>query len=140
MKPEDPLVKPPVLREGDCVGLVAPSSPFQQDALKAGIRFLRDEGFLVRHLPDLLERATDLAESFVKTSIIPTYLTLTTSLRLYQHDLFYSSLYHLKIPDILQLQTLPKLPDEKNSWGRKSEFRNKDCHPQVLQAIQDHRL
>ena len=56
MKPEDPLVKPPVLRQGDCIGLVAPSSPFQQDALQAGIRFLRDEGFLVRHLPDLLER------------------------------------------------------------------------------------
>jgi muramoyltetrapeptide carboxypeptidase len=56
MKPEAPLVKPPVLRRGDCVGLVAPSSPFQQDALKAGIRFLEDEGFLVRHLPDLLVR------------------------------------------------------------------------------------
>jgi muramoyltetrapeptide carboxypeptidase len=56
MRPEDPLVKPPVLKTGDCVGLVAPSSPFQQDALEAGVRFLRDQGFLVRHLPDLLSR------------------------------------------------------------------------------------
>jgi len=56
MKPEDPLVKPPVLRRGDCVGLVAPSSPFEQNALKAGIRFLKDEGFQVRQRPDLLER------------------------------------------------------------------------------------
>jgi len=56
MKPEDPLVKPPVLRQGDCVGLVAPSSPFEQSAFKAGIRFLRDEGFQARQLPDLLER------------------------------------------------------------------------------------
>jgi muramoyltetrapeptide carboxypeptidase len=36
--------------------LAAPSSPFQQGALEAGIRFLEDEGFLVRHQPDLLKR------------------------------------------------------------------------------------
>ncbi len=56
MGTEDTFVKPPVLRKGDCVGLVAPSSPFQQEALEAGIRFLEDEGFHVKHRPDLLER------------------------------------------------------------------------------------
>jgi muramoyltetrapeptide carboxypeptidase len=56
MRPEDPLVKPPVLRKGDCVGLVAPSSPFQQDTLEAGVHFLQEQGFVVRHLPDLLSR------------------------------------------------------------------------------------
>jgi muramoyltetrapeptide carboxypeptidase len=53
---EEDLVKPPPLRRGDCVGLVAPSSPFEQDTLEAGIRFLQDEGFRVRHQPDLVER------------------------------------------------------------------------------------
>lgn len=56
MRPEDELLKPPVLSRGDCVGLVAPSSPFLQDALESGIRFLRKEGFRVRHLPDLMSR------------------------------------------------------------------------------------
>jgi muramoyltetrapeptide carboxypeptidase len=58
MGPEVAFVKPPVLRKGDCVGLVAPSSPFQKEALEAGIRFLEDEGFHVKHRPDLLERRT----------------------------------------------------------------------------------
>ncbi len=56
MGPEDAFVKPPALRKGDCVGLVAPSSPFQQDAFEAGIRFLEDEGFHVKHRPGLPER------------------------------------------------------------------------------------
>ena len=58
MGPEDAFVKPPALRKGDCIGLVAPSSPFQQEALEAGIRFLEDEGFHVKHRPDLRERRT----------------------------------------------------------------------------------
>lgn len=56
MGSEDVLLKPPVMKKGDSVGLIAPSSPFEQDAVEAGIRFLRGEGFLVRHLPDLLAR------------------------------------------------------------------------------------
>jgi muramoyltetrapeptide carboxypeptidase len=56
MRAEESLVKPPVLRKGDCVGLVAPSSPFPYDALQDGIRFLRDEGFLIKHLPALAAR------------------------------------------------------------------------------------
>jgi muramoyltetrapeptide carboxypeptidase len=56
MGSEEALVKPPALRKGDCVGLVAPSSPFRQEALEAGIRFLEDQGFRVKHRPDLLER------------------------------------------------------------------------------------
>lgn len=56
MGSEEAFAKPPVLRKGDRVGLVAPSSPFQQEALEAGIRFLQAEGFVVRHRSDLLER------------------------------------------------------------------------------------
>jgi muramoyltetrapeptide carboxypeptidase len=56
MGTEDAFVKPPSLRKGDCIGLVAPSSPFRKDAFEAGIRFLEDEGFKVKHRPDLLER------------------------------------------------------------------------------------
>jgi len=56
MGSEEVLVKPPLLRKGDCVGLIAPSSPFRQDALDAGIRFLKNEGFRVKQQPDLLER------------------------------------------------------------------------------------
>jgi muramoyltetrapeptide carboxypeptidase len=53
---EAAFVKPPLLQKGDCVGLVAPSSPFHREALEAGIRFLEAEGFRVVHRPDLLER------------------------------------------------------------------------------------
>jgi muramoyltetrapeptide carboxypeptidase len=53
---EDEVVRPPALRKGDRVGLVAPSSPFEREALAAGIRFLESEGFLVTHQTDLLER------------------------------------------------------------------------------------
>jgi muramoyltetrapeptide carboxypeptidase len=53
---EDGFVKPPALRRGERVGLVAPSSPFDHEALEAGIRFLESEGFLVKHQADLLER------------------------------------------------------------------------------------
>ncbi len=56
MLPDDALAKPPALRKGDVVGLVAPSSPFQPEALESGIRFLESEGFRVRHQSDLLER------------------------------------------------------------------------------------
>lgn len=38
------------------MGLVAPSSPFRHEALAAGIRFLEEQGFAVRHRQDLLER------------------------------------------------------------------------------------
>jgi len=56
MGPEDAFAKPTLLRKGDCIGLVAPSSPFPQEPLEAGIRFLEDEGFHVKHRSDLLER------------------------------------------------------------------------------------
>ncbi len=56
MGSEEAFAKPPVLRKGDIVGLVAPSSPFQREALEAGVRFLEAQGFAVRHRPGLLER------------------------------------------------------------------------------------
>ncbi len=54
--PEGAFEKPPPLREGDQVGLVAPSSPFDRDALEAGVRFLEAEGFRVGWRSDFLER------------------------------------------------------------------------------------
>ncbi len=56
MAAENTFAKPPMLRKGDLVGLVAPSSPFEPEALESGIRFLESEGFRVKHQPDLLER------------------------------------------------------------------------------------
>ncbi len=76
MGPGKALSKPRVLREGDCVGLVAPSSPFRRDAVQQGIRFLEEQGFAVRHRADLFarrsgflaggdqERADELREMF----------------------------------------------------------------------------
>jgi muramoyltetrapeptide carboxypeptidase len=56
MGPGKPLSRPSVLRKGDCVGLVAPSSPFQRDAVEHGIRFIEEQGFVVRHRADLFAR------------------------------------------------------------------------------------
>ena len=56
MKSEGIIEKPAVLKNGDCIGLIAPSSPFEEDAPKAGIRFLESQGFRVRYLPGMFNR------------------------------------------------------------------------------------
>jgi muramoyltetrapeptide carboxypeptidase len=48
--------KPPALGPGSRIGLVAPSSPFDEEALKAGTGFLEAQGFRVCHLPGLSRR------------------------------------------------------------------------------------
>ncbi len=48
--------KPRALKPGDWVGLVAPSSPFPYEPFNSGIKFLQDQGFRVRYLPDLPSR------------------------------------------------------------------------------------
>lgn len=53
---EEMFERPVVLRSGDCIGLIAPSSPFEGDAAKAGIRFLEAKGFRVRHLSGFFNR------------------------------------------------------------------------------------
>jgi muramoyltetrapeptide carboxypeptidase len=50
------IVKPPALKRGDLVAVVAPSSPSEQGRLLAGIRHLQAKRFRVRYLPDLLHR------------------------------------------------------------------------------------
>ncbi len=56
MAREVPMEKPRVLRSGDMVGLVAPSSPFERDSVKAGIEVLKSLGFQIQHFPDLFTR------------------------------------------------------------------------------------
>ncbi len=55
MNPET-FEKPRALCPGDRIGLVAPSSPFSEEALRAGIRFLEAQGFRVHYLSDLFAR------------------------------------------------------------------------------------
>jgi muramoyltetrapeptide carboxypeptidase len=54
--PNHMLVKPPPLRRGGRIGLVAPSSPFSEEFLRRGIRFLEAQGFHVCHVPGMSGR------------------------------------------------------------------------------------
>lgn len=56
-----PVVRPAALREGDCIGLAAPASPFREAALREGIAVLRDMGFRARYEPRIFERYRYLA-------------------------------------------------------------------------------
>ena len=57
------LLRPAALAPGDLVRVVAPSSPFAPDDLKAGIAVLEGWGLRVAHRDDLLERREYLAGS-----------------------------------------------------------------------------
>ena len=56
-----PVVRPVALREGDCIGLAAPASPFREEALHEGIEVLHDMGFRVRYEPRVFEHYRYLA-------------------------------------------------------------------------------
>lgn len=56
-----PVIRPAALREGDCIGLAAPASPFREEALREGIEVLYDMGFRVRYEPRVFERYRYLA-------------------------------------------------------------------------------
>ena len=56
-----PIVRPAALREGDCIGLAAPASPFREEALHEGIEVLHEMGFRVRYEPRVFERYRYLA-------------------------------------------------------------------------------
>ena len=56
-----PVMRPTALREGDCIGLAAPASPFREEALYEGIEVLHDMGFRVRYEPRVFERYRYLA-------------------------------------------------------------------------------
>lgn len=59
------VVRPGALREGDCIGLAAPASPFREEALHRGIGVLQNMGFEVRYEPRVFERYRYLAGSDV---------------------------------------------------------------------------
>lgn len=61
--PPDLVVRPPALREGDCIGLAAPASPFQLEEFHAGVKVLQDLGFHVHYTPRLFETYRYLAGS-----------------------------------------------------------------------------
>ena len=56
-----PVVRPAALRQGDCIGLAAPASPFREEALHAGVGVLQEMGFRVRYAPRVFERYRYLA-------------------------------------------------------------------------------
>ena len=58
-----PVVRPPALRPGDCIGLAAPASAFQEEDLAAGVGVLEDLGFRVHYTPRLFEKYYYLAGS-----------------------------------------------------------------------------
>ena len=58
-----PVVRPPALREGDCIGLAAPASGFKEEELSVGIRVLQDLGFRVHYTPRVFEQYRYLAGS-----------------------------------------------------------------------------
>lgn len=57
------FIRPPALREGDCIGLAAPASAFKAEALLQGIEVLRDLGFRVTYTPRIFESYRYLAGS-----------------------------------------------------------------------------
>ncbi len=58
-----PLVRPPALQAGDCIGLAAPASPFDRQALFRGVEVLQAWGFRVRYSARLFETQRYLAGS-----------------------------------------------------------------------------
>ena len=55
------IVKPPALRPGDTVGVVAPAAAVDRDYLERGVRVLNAMGYRVRVSPHALDRAGVLA-------------------------------------------------------------------------------
>jgi len=56
MSPHDPQVKPPALRPGDTVGIVAPASNVRQSELEAGCQALRRAGYRPVYHDSILDR------------------------------------------------------------------------------------
>jgi muramoyltetrapeptide carboxypeptidase len=56
-----PLLRPAALREGDCIGLAAPASPFDRQAFLQGVDMLQALGFRVHYTPRLFARQRYLA-------------------------------------------------------------------------------
>jgi len=54
--PAIPRVKPPALRPGDTIGIIAPASNIKRDSLEAGCKALRRMGYEPFYLDSILER------------------------------------------------------------------------------------
>lgn len=50
------IVKPPALRPGDTIGIIAPASNVKPEELKAGVEALRRAGYRIVHLDSILDR------------------------------------------------------------------------------------
>jgi muramoyltetrapeptide carboxypeptidase len=55
------LLHPPALRQGDCIGLAAPASPFNPHTLLAGVEVLQALGFRVHYTPRVFTKYRYLA-------------------------------------------------------------------------------
>jgi muramoyltetrapeptide carboxypeptidase len=75
-----PRIKPPALRPGDTVGIVAPASDFPREALESGCRKLRDLGYKPFYFESIFERdlyfagsverrARELEEMFLRDDV-----------------------------------------------------------------------
>ena len=51
----NPAIRPPALRDGDTIGIVAPSSAVERDAIEAGCRCLRELGYKPFYLPSIFD-------------------------------------------------------------------------------------
>ncbi len=58
-----PVVRPAALRPGDCIGLAAPASAFNEADLQVGIGVLHDLGYRVQVTPRVLDKQRYLAGS-----------------------------------------------------------------------------
>src|SRR5882672_7127388 len=52
-----PVIKPPALRDGDTVAIVAPASNLKADYLERGVAELERLGFRARYEPGILDKA-----------------------------------------------------------------------------------
>ena len=57
------IVKPPALRPGDTIAVIAPAGPIDRDRLACGRAYLRELGYEVRHRDDILDRELYFAGS-----------------------------------------------------------------------------
>lgn len=79
-QPAIPRIKPPAIRSGDTVGIVAPASNIQRDLLEAGCKTLREMGYKPFYSPSILDqdlyfagsverRARELEEMFLRDDV-----------------------------------------------------------------------
>lgn len=57
------VIRPSALQEGDCIGLAAPASPFDRQALQVGVEVLQSWGFRVYYTPRVFDKYRYLAGS-----------------------------------------------------------------------------